>query len=202
MNKAIILALFIVAIFAATPLDIIREAAQDNSCATKTLELIKPEIDAKLAELKEVLFYLFRTKKVLNFKLKSLLLWKREDKCWTSAKSPNPNQLLVMPLKLQELLSCWPATASRMPELNSFLLTLLFKPQLTGPMMSLLPFSDTFSADKELRIVSNSTTSSSDRIESISLILPINPTNFDYKKLIDLILVSCVNKKKKPEEKN
>lgn len=51
--KAIILAVLIVFTLAVDPLANLKAAVKENTCASETLKNIKPEIDAKLAELKK-----------------------------------------------------------------------------------------------------------------------------------------------------
>ncbi len=145
----------------ASPLDKYNALVRQDDCAAKTLDLIKPEIDAKLEELKNVIFLSFRTE-TSSSKLKFLLLWKRENKCSTSASHPSLPPRSVMLLNGKVLPSFWPPTASRMSESNSSSLTQSSNHPRTGPTTSLLASSDTSSADKPPRTAANSSTSSSD----------------------------------------
>lgn len=156
--KTIVLACLLVCLLAVNPLDQYKTLVAQDECAAKTLELIKPEIDAKLAEFKKVKFNLFRIKATSSSKLKSSLLWKRENKCSTSVRAPSPSQFSEMPLKPPESHSFWPVTASRMSELSSSSPILLSKTPRTGPMTPLSQSSFTFSEDKPPRIANNSGT--------------------------------------------
>ena len=59
--KAIIFATLLVCLLAATPFDKVNAIARQDECVAKTLDLIKPEIDAKVEELKQVPLDPFRT---------------------------------------------------------------------------------------------------------------------------------------------
>ena len=52
--KAIIFASLLVCLLAVSPLDKLNAVARQDTCAANVLDLIKPEIDAKLEELKNV----------------------------------------------------------------------------------------------------------------------------------------------------
>ena len=52
--KAIIFATLLVVLFAASPLDKLNAVARQDDCSAKVLDTIKPEIDAKLEQLKGV----------------------------------------------------------------------------------------------------------------------------------------------------
>lgn len=54
--KAIIFAALLVCLLAVSPLDKLNSVMRQDDCASKAFDLIKPEIDAKLEELKTVLF--------------------------------------------------------------------------------------------------------------------------------------------------
>lgn len=55
MSKAIILVLAVLAVsFATTPMDAIRDIVKEDTCAIDSMKVIQPEIDAAVAELKEV----------------------------------------------------------------------------------------------------------------------------------------------------
>jgi hypothetical protein len=51
--KSIVFACLLVVLLAVNPLDQYKTLVNQDDCASKTIELIKPEIDAKLAELKD-----------------------------------------------------------------------------------------------------------------------------------------------------
>ena len=51
--KAVIFATLLVVLLAVSPM----EAARENKCVAKVFDSVKPEIDAKLAELKEVTYF-------------------------------------------------------------------------------------------------------------------------------------------------
>jgi hypothetical protein len=54
--KAIIFASLLVCLLAVSPLDKLNAVAREDECVAKTFDLVKPEIDAKLEELKGVHF--------------------------------------------------------------------------------------------------------------------------------------------------
>lgn len=58
--KAIIFATLLVVLFAASPLDKLNAIAREDKCTAKVLDTLKPEIDAKLQELKGVTIASFR----------------------------------------------------------------------------------------------------------------------------------------------
>jgi hypothetical protein len=57
--KAILFASLLVCLLAVSPLDKLNALARQDSCAANVLNIIKPEIDAKLEELKNVHLFLF-----------------------------------------------------------------------------------------------------------------------------------------------
>lgn len=59
--KVIVFACLLAVIFAVNPLEKYEAIARQDDCVANVFDLIKPEIDAKLAELKNVLFSQFRT---------------------------------------------------------------------------------------------------------------------------------------------
>ena len=164
--KAILIACLLVATLAVSPLEKYEAIARQDDCVANVFDLLKPEIDAKLAELKTVPIFLFRTRTSLS-RLKFWPFWRRERPCLTSAmpRSLNPSSEILS--NGTELPSSLLPTASRMLELSFFLLTLSSRAQLTTPMMSSSPSSDTFSEDRELLIVPSSSTSSYDRSHHI-----------------------------------
>lgn len=159
--KAIILACLLVCLLAVNPMEKFEALARQDDCVANVFDLIKPEIDAKLEELKNVIFISFRTT-TSHSKLKLLLLCKRERPCSTSAMPPSLNQFSETSSNGTELPSSWPPTASRTSELSSSSLTQSSKAPRTTPMMLLSPSLDTSSADKWLMTANNSSTSSSD----------------------------------------
>lgn len=88
--KVIIFACILVTLLAVNPIEKYQALAKQDDCVANVFDLIKPEIDAKLADLKGVIFILFRTK-TFHFKLKFLLFWRRERPCSTSAMPPSLN---------------------------------------------------------------------------------------------------------------
>ena len=58
--KAIIFATLLVCLFAVNPLDKLNAVAREDKCTANVLDTIKPEIDAKLKELKGVIIFSFR----------------------------------------------------------------------------------------------------------------------------------------------
>lgn len=58
--KIIIFATLLVCLLAVSPLDKLNTVARQDDCVAKTFDLVKPEIDAKLEELKGVLIPSFR----------------------------------------------------------------------------------------------------------------------------------------------
>ena len=53
--KAFLIASLLVCLLAVNPLDKLNEVARQDECSAKVLDTIKPEIDAKLEELKGVI---------------------------------------------------------------------------------------------------------------------------------------------------
>lgn len=60
--KAIVFACILVTLLAANPLEKYEALVREDVCVANVLDLIKPEIDAKLEELKTVLYTLPRTR--------------------------------------------------------------------------------------------------------------------------------------------
>ena len=69
--KAILFASLLVCLLAVSPLDKLNAVAREDKCVANVLDTIKPEIDAKLEQLKGVIILSFR-RKTSTFKLKSL----------------------------------------------------------------------------------------------------------------------------------
>ena len=159
--KAIIFAALLVCLLAVNPLDKLNAVAREDKCTANVLDTIKPEIDAKLQQLKGVIIYSFR-RTTSTSKLKLSLLWKKERKCSTNATRTNPQSRLEILLNGTELPSSSPQTASRMSELSSFSLTPSSKTHLTTLMTLWLASSNSSSEDKLLLTASNLNTSSSD----------------------------------------
>lgn len=87
--KAIIFASLLVCLFAVSPLDKLNAVARQDDCVAKTFDLVKPEIDAKLEELKKVPFTLLRTTTSTS-SLTSSPRWRRPRRCSTSAMLTSP----------------------------------------------------------------------------------------------------------------
>jgi hypothetical protein len=64
--KVIIFACMLVTLLAVNPLQKYEALARQDDCVANVFDLIKPEIDAKLAELKGVLFSLFLEQRPLT----------------------------------------------------------------------------------------------------------------------------------------
>jgi hypothetical protein len=54
--KAVLFATLLVCLLAVSPLDKLNAVARQDECVAKTFDLVKPEIDAKLEQLKNVYF--------------------------------------------------------------------------------------------------------------------------------------------------
>ena len=156
--KAIIFATLLVCLFAFNVEEII---SKQDECTAKVFEIIKPQVDAKLEELKKVTYFLFRTT-ALTSKSNSSPSSRRERRCLTSATKTRPPSRSETSSNGTEWPSSSPPTASRMSELNSSSSTPLSSTPRTSPTMLPLPSSDTSSADKASTIASSSSTSSSD----------------------------------------
>ena len=159
--KVLLFASLLVCLLAVSPLDKLNAVARQDDCASKVFDLVKPELDQKLEELKNVLFLRFRTKTSTS-SLKCLPLWRKERPCSTNARPTSPLSRSETPSNGKELPCSSPPTASRTSELSSSSPTPSSNPPRTTPTTSLLPSSDTSSADKPSEIAPNSSTSSSD----------------------------------------
>jgi hypothetical protein len=89
--KAILIACFLVAILAVNPLEKYEALARQDDCVANVFDLIKPEIDAKLGELKTVPFAPIQNKD-LSLQVEVLALLEKGktmlDKC--NANKPQP----------------------------------------------------------------------------------------------------------------
>lgn len=74
--KAILFASLLVCLLAVSPLDKLNAVAREDSCAANVLDLIKPEIDAKLEELKSVKISSFQNQN-LNLLVDTLALMEK-----------------------------------------------------------------------------------------------------------------------------
>ena len=67
MSKALILIVALVAVSFASPMDKIRNVVKENTCAADSMQVVQPQIDAVMNQLKQVVpYFKLRTHKMLK----------------------------------------------------------------------------------------------------------------------------------------
>jgi len=87
--KAIIFASLFVCLLAVSPLDKLNAVARQDTCAANVLDLIKPEIDAKLEELKNVHLSSSQNQN-LNMLVETLALMEKGKKMLDACEANKP----------------------------------------------------------------------------------------------------------------
>lgn len=87
--KAILFASLLVCLLAVSPLDKLNAIARQDDCAANVLDLIKPELDTKLEELKNVDLFLFQSQD-LNLLVDTLALMGKGKKMLDTCSANKP----------------------------------------------------------------------------------------------------------------
>jgi hypothetical protein len=87
--KVILFTSLLVCLLAVSPLDKLNTIARQDDCASSVLDQIKPELDQKLEELKNVNLFLFQSQD-LNLLVNTLVLMNKGKKLLDTCQANKP----------------------------------------------------------------------------------------------------------------